>query len=686
MKRAASQMRNLLVCAAFATAVLGCAADTPQITESSQGAICTVRSSGDPWWLATFPEQTGRFHVLVQATPNDNNIDAVIGVSQAPATTWSQLAAIVRFAPSGLIDVRNGGTYTANRSYAYTAGTTYFIRVEIDVIAKTYDVHVKTTANGDYTTIAYGYAFRTEQQNVASLAAAAVYLDTTAPGSLQICDLEAIRDDSTPDGCITSGPGNGFSNAWMEPETGAMVSRFVATPSANAMDGVVGYSVGPADGFSDLAAAVRFYTNGQIEARDGDVYRATNPFAYVAGRAYQFHVVLDFVTARYSVYVGSAENASTYTVIADNFRFRTQQAGIEMINNVASIVDSGAGEVRTCRMNVDSTPELRHLRAGSYKLAPFRDGRVVIASGGQGQILDNTGRTVATGPLADDIRHMGVDASGNIYTATVDPPAAVLTISSVTSSFAPRWSRTYPVDGSPTAFGVYDNGQIGVALAGPGVRIASVMTLDANGNELSRVDVTANTVISVGFGRDRYAIGYTTGDFIGVEVRAIDSTPLWERTWAGMAWPYETVVEPSGSVVFGGSFGGDGIDFGTGHFEAYSHPEANINGYIVALSETGALRFANRLFADAPTSLASSGDRIVYVTTLWTQMPHMQMWIYGRDGTEYHGGDVHLSEETMGSMGDTIVDSEGRVIANAGLKLHPSNAVPFWRILATLVY
>jgi hypothetical protein len=683
----ARSVRNLLPCAAIATTVLGCAADVPpedKTEVTSQAAICNVQSSGDPWWIATFPEQSGRFHVLVRATPLDDNIDAVIGLSKGAASTWSQLAAIVRFNPNGVLDVRRGSEYAAITTYPYTANTTYFFRIDVDVTSRTYSVYVKNTANGNYTTLAYGYAFRTEQATVTSLDAAGVYLDTTAQGSLQICDLEAIHDDTEPDGCVTATAGQGFANAWMEPETGAMIAQFGVTPSANAIDAVVGYSAGPADSFSDLAAAVRFYTNGQIEARDGDVYRSTNPMSYVGGRSYMFHVVLDFASQRYSVYAGDPQDYESYTLIAKDFQFRPQQAGITLVNNVAAVVDSSTGSARACGMTVTSEGSLLRLRTGPYRLAPFRDGRILLADGTTGHVVDNTGRTVASGPLESQWQ-LAVDASGNIYTATVDPPATTLTLTSVTETFAPRWSRTYAIPGAVVELGVYDSGEIGVALGASGVGVGSILTLDANGNVLARSDLPAD-VYSVGFGRDRYALGSANADQVSVEVRAIDGTPFWQRTWSGVAWPYEIVVEPSGSVVFGGTFGGTGIDFGAGHFEPYAHPETNINGYIVALSETGGFRFANRLFADAPTSIASSGDIIAYATTMWTQMPHTKLFVYGRDGTVYHTDDLHLTSESHGSMGETIVDSEGRVIANASLKLHPSNAVPWWPIVGTFVF
>lgn len=681
------RQRTLLVCAITAAAMLSCGteADDPQEHEiASDATICSERTAGAPWWIATFPEKTGRFHVEVQATPYNDNIDAVIGISKGAATKWTQLAAIVRFAPTGVIDVRRGGAYAADVNYPYTANTTYLFRVDLDVVARTYSVWVRTTTNDGYTALATNYAFRTEQAGVTSLDAAAVYLEPSRPGSLQVCDIRAIQDDSTADGCVTSTAGGTFANAWMEPVWDAMIARFSATPSTSSMDGVVGYTLDPADAYNDYAASIRFWTNGQIEARDGDVYRASSAMQYIGGRTYNFYVVLNFATALYSVYVNEGGDASTFTLIADNFRFRPQQASISLTNNLATIVASSTGQVRACQYVTTSTPQLRSIRTGTYVLAPFRDGRTAISDGTRTQVLDNGGRTLASAALM--AQHMIVDASGNLYLATLDPGTTVLTLQSVTATLQPRWMRSYAVRGGVHTMGVYDSGDIAIALGAPGYRVAELLNLRSDGTEYSRIDLSQFPAEAVGIGRDRFAIGYRTHDSVVVEAHAMDGSLIWQRRWGGSASVYKIAVEPSGRIVFGGSFGEGGIDFGSGWFEPFWSSEVQLNGYIVALTALGELRFANRLFADGPSSLASSGDIIAYGTTQWSQTPHPQLWVYDAAGTEYHGGDLTLVDESMGSLGDVIVDSEGRVILNANLKLRVSNEAPMWPVLGSFVF
>lgn len=679
------------MCAAAATSVLACAAGekTPDETQtSSQASICVDRDAGDDWWFWSYQSRTGNFHAIVQATPGANNIDAVIGLSKGAATTWSQLAVIVRFAPSGFIDVRRGNTYAADTSISYVAGTTYSFRIDVDVPAHTYSVGVRIGESGAYTRIATDYAFRTEQANVTSLDSAAAYVDTTAPGSLQICDFDTVEDDSTPDGCVTSTAGASFANAWIPPMQNAVVAQFTATPSENNIDGVVGYSVGEADAFGDYVASVRFSTAGAIEARDGDTYKATNPMSYTAGHTYRFYVVLDMASATYSVYASDGFTTSSYTVIADGFAFRPTQAGVTLINNVATIVDSSAGQVRACYFRTTSPAELRNARSGGgYGLAAFRDGRVALSRNGIVEIVDNTMHTLASAPLAAD--HMTTDANGNLYLASYDYTTTTLTLRSVTSTLQPRWTRTFQTPALGT-FGVYDNGDIAIGLAPWDAPHAQLLTLRSDGTEASRIDLIPDDAQGLGWGaaigRDRYAISYQTADGIAVEVHSPDGALLWKRTWSGDASVPSVVVEPSGSVVFGGSFGGDGIDFGAGHWEPYYSSEVRLNGYIVALSETGSLRFAYRTFVDEPMSLSSSGDRIVYATTQWSQIPHPQLFVYGRNGEQIRTGTLTLIDDSAGSIEGAIATSEGLTVANVSLRLHPSNAVPRWPFLMSFVY
>ena len=68
------------------------------------------------------------------AVPFAERIDAVFGLSNGPADAFTDLAAIVRFNPSGFIDVRKGSAYAADVSVPYRANDHFRVSMEIDFV------------------------------------------------------------------------------------------------------------------------------------------------------------------------------------------------------------------------------------------------------------------------------------------------------------------------------------------------------------------------------------------------------------------------------------------------------------------------------------------------------------------------------------------------------------------------
>ena len=184
--------------------VTGAAAGSAMITATSEGqsgsATVTVQApqpgcstSSLAWLNSPFTAQTGSFTAQFDATPNGASIDGVTGLSAGAAAGYADLAAIVRFNAAGQIDARNGAAYAAASAIPYTAGTTYRFRLVVDVPSHTYAAYV-TPAGGAEATIGTGYAFRTEQATVASLANSTVYSDA---GTHTVCNF-AITGTTPP--------------------------------------------------------------------------------------------------------------------------------------------------------------------------------------------------------------------------------------------------------------------------------------------------------------------------------------------------------------------------------------------------------------------------------------------------------------------------------------------------------
>jgi HYDIN/CFA65/VesB-like, Ig-like domain len=159
-------------------------------TSSFAQSSCTV-SSWSRWTNTSFAPQTAPFTATFDATPSRAGMDGVIGFSPWRARRYENLAAIVRFADSGSIDVRNGDSYAADVPLPYEADASYRFRVAVDPSAQRYSVYV--TAPGEPEVIlASNYAFRSEQSTASSLADWAMYADS---GRLTVCNMSV---DTTP--------------------------------------------------------------------------------------------------------------------------------------------------------------------------------------------------------------------------------------------------------------------------------------------------------------------------------------------------------------------------------------------------------------------------------------------------------------------------------------------------------
>ena len=229
----------LLAGAASGALQLGCGMDTNQVGEidpAPAGLVpaaasgCLVAGVVGAWSNQTFPEQTKMFHAEFDATPSADSIDAVVGLSDGSAASFSQLAAIVRFNPAGTIDVRSGSTYKADLNWPYRAGTAYHLRIDIDVRTHAYSVWLRTFGSS-YTALARSYAFRTEQAGVTRLDNVATEVDSTA-GNLEVCGVVVVADPTTADGCVIATAGDGFTSFALPDASVLDTAAFNAQPSA----------------------------------------------------------------------------------------------------------------------------------------------------------------------------------------------------------------------------------------------------------------------------------------------------------------------------------------------------------------------------------------------------------------------------------------------------------------------
>ncbi len=138
------------------------------VTLTVDAPLNCLLSAPGAWTNTPFPLQTARFTATYDATPGQENMDGVVGFSFNAATGYTSLAAITRFADTGLIDVRNGAAYSADMAMPYIPGLSYHFRLVIDPTVQRYSAYV-TPAGGTEVLLANDYAFRSEQSSVSSL-------------------------------------------------------------------------------------------------------------------------------------------------------------------------------------------------------------------------------------------------------------------------------------------------------------------------------------------------------------------------------------------------------------------------------------------------------------------------------------------------------------------------------------
>ncbi len=318
---------------------------TPTVVAANRVATTLpCLSSSGSWVNSSLPQaQTGAFRVELDATPSSTGIDGVVGLSSGSAAAYTGLAVIVRFNPAGTIDAINGAAYTAATAVTYTAGTTYHFILDVNVTAHTYNASV--VVNGAPVVIGTTLAFRTQQAGVSSLNNLA---SMTSPGSQTICNIAVTLPSS---GCLSSS-GSWVNSSLPQAQTGAFRVEFDATPSSTGIDGVVGLSSGSAAAYTGLAVIVRFNPAGTIDAINGAAYTAATAVTYTAGTTY--HFILDVnVTAH--TYNASVVVNGAPVVIGTTLAFRTQQAGVSSLNNLASMTSPGSQTICNIAVTLPSS-------------------------------------------------------------------------------------------------------------------------------------------------------------------------------------------------------------------------------------------------------------------------------------------------------------------------------------------
>jgi len=637
--------------------------------EALSGACSSATLQGG-WISGDLGQRTGTFTVELDATPSTQPEDALFGLSHGVATRYTDLAAITRFSPAGTIDARNGSSYGADAPLGYGAGVTQRLGLDVNTVTHTYSVRAISAAGS--LPLATNYAFRTEQANASVLDHFALKVD--AGGPLGVCNVTV----QVPGQCRVAIPSGGFVNGAFASQAVGFTASFTATPAANGVDGVVGLSAVPAAGFADLATAVRFNPAGTIDVRNATDYTADTVVPYVAGKSYAFVLIVDVMGHAYSVLVDG-------TLIARNYAFRSQQANVSSLANLAIIADSTIGPVTACGFVAAPSQHVAYMHdtngyspTSPWMLAARSDGKLLVAETTRTLTLDPQGKKIGEVPHGGFI---ALDGAGDIYlvgyfTGTYDGGGGPLVSAGdrdvYVSKYDPAWHHLWS-----RRFGEVGDEEVSMPDVDAGgdliVRISNYTTignshatrLDPAGNVLWTVPVSNTASVALDPAGNAL-IGEDPPEPGGFSITKLSRTAatLWSRRVqivSGTAGLQHIRADAAGNVVIAGPLNGT-IDFGGPSVTAGKGP--NSQTYLAKFSASGANVFSTfqPLTADSGLTLDGAGNPTISGYTSPPDLPRM---------VRFDATGQYLAETTGRDLIDTLDEGvDGAAVADQSGNLY----------------
>ena len=160
----------------------------------------------------------------------------------------------------------------------------------------------------------------------------------------------ALNVTTTSDGSVLSN--ESWQSFPVSVQSGTFSATFDVVPNNANMNGIVGILNGTASDWDDLACMIRFYTNGKIEARDGDVYTADQNLYYSSGVNYSCRFEINIPSHTYSVFV--TPQGQSEIALASNYFFRTSQQSVGQLNAWALKSTEGSLMVKNMSFNTSS--------------------------------------------------------------------------------------------------------------------------------------------------------------------------------------------------------------------------------------------------------------------------------------------------------------------------------------------
>jgi len=258
-----------------------------------------------------------------------------------------------------------------------------------------------------------------------------------------------VNTASLPTGCLLSS-GTWINASLGQTQTGRFRTSFDATPSGANMDGVTGLSTGVANGYQSLAAAIRFNTSGNIDARNGARFTATQAIPYSAGSTYHFVLDVSVPTHTYNAYIVIG---STQVTIGTHLAFRIQQSRAASFSYLGALTATGRHTI--CNFGVSTASQSAPLitsQPASITVPVGRSANFSVSASGiglayqwkkNGAVISGATSSSFAAPLAslsDNGAKFSVivsNAEGSISSNSATlavPPASTVLLNSSTSS------------------------------------------------------------------------------------------------------------------------------------------------------------------------------------------------------------------------------------------------------------
>ncbi|HSU39363.1 MAG TPA: hypothetical protein VLJ38_07340, partial [Polyangiaceae bacterium] len=339
-------------------------------------------------------------------------------------------------------------------------------------------------------------------------------------------------------------------------------------PSTNGVDGIIGLSALPAITAGDFAVAMRFNTDGSVDASNGAAYASVNPLHYAAGSAYRVLFVVDAGGRSYSAWVNGR-------LLAKNYAFRGDP-GVPLAR-FATAVNSGAGALRACDFADSSDDRLTWLHhselyaeaGGEHALAGRADGALLITGETGTELVDANGAVVTT--FMHGGRGVALDAASDLYlfgefTGSYDGGGGAYAsaggtdvfVSKYDAQFKHLYTRTLGGAGDDAlgAFDVNDAGDVAVVVG------STLMRFDAQGALLwtRRVSDERAVVAVDAAGTVYLAENASGGPAFTLTTLTAQGAPLWTRSATagnkGAGSVLALRATPGGGVAVSGSISG----------------------------------------------------------------------------------------------------------------------------------